>query len=391
MATSTPNYSLQLYEDTDKPNLRDQYNNSMRTLDTKLLDFDGKITQNANSISQLQSDLNDTKDDVEGISTRLTAAEGSIKSIQSELDGVYDNMPHQGQLVVFGDSFSDTTQRAYSWPNLVKQYEVVNMAVSGASFTNSTNTIMDQVNSYIARKDDKAKVAACVVYAGYNDYQIGATFTTIAPAVTNVYNKLCEHFKGYGVKIVMCLFNNSYAGDIDADKMRTILAGFPSVMSSVPYVNAFNWTYGWSKANFPDGTHPDATIQGVICENIMACINGTYDPNRVHKTYNVESGSGGNACTMYIDFCDGCYYPKIRGLRYIGALATGQHQVDLGGTLTGKDCTNPFGQIVPLHGIASFQQFLCCFINTGVSNSNAFTIALNGQITGDNNIYFGDM
>lgn len=70
----TPNYNLDKYIGTDKPNLRDQYNSAMDKIDAQFVVIDNDHTETSNQIF--------------AISTRVTAAEGQIGQTGTELAAV---------------------------------------------------------------------------------------------------------------------------------------------------------------------------------------------------------------------------------------------------------------------------------------------------------------
>lgn len=82
MATDyTPNYNLDLYTSTDKPNLRDQYNAAMGKIDTQMkANADGITNANANvgtlqtQMGQVQGDVSALESTVETHGTQITAA-----------------------------------------------------------------------------------------------------------------------------------------------------------------------------------------------------------------------------------------------------------------------------------------------------------------------------
>lgn len=82
MATDyTPNYYLDLYVSTDKPNLRDQYNSAMDKIDTQMkANADGITNANANvgtlqtQMRQVQGDASALESTVEAHGTQIAAA-----------------------------------------------------------------------------------------------------------------------------------------------------------------------------------------------------------------------------------------------------------------------------------------------------------------------------
>lgn len=67
----TPNYNLDLYASTDKPNLRDQYNAAMGKIDTQLKqNADGVTNANAN-VGTLQTQMNTANGNIETLQTTV--------------------------------------------------------------------------------------------------------------------------------------------------------------------------------------------------------------------------------------------------------------------------------------------------------------------------------
>lgn len=88
---TTANYELQKYEGTDKPNLRDQYNNTMDLLDSILKGFADEHTQQNNliaglnrDVSALQTTSGENTTMLKSLNTRMGTAESNIKSVQSD-------------------------------------------------------------------------------------------------------------------------------------------------------------------------------------------------------------------------------------------------------------------------------------------------------------------
>ena len=81
MATDyTPNYTLDLYASTDKPNLRDQYNVAMGKIDTQMkANADGITNANAN-VGTLQTQMQQVQDDV-------TALESTVETHGTQITG----------------------------------------------------------------------------------------------------------------------------------------------------------------------------------------------------------------------------------------------------------------------------------------------------------------
>lgn len=64
MTIFTPNYNLDKYEGTDKPNLRDQYNSAMDKIDTELKDLADADVQTSTNVLNLQNRMNTAESNI---------------------------------------------------------------------------------------------------------------------------------------------------------------------------------------------------------------------------------------------------------------------------------------------------------------------------------------
>lgn len=87
MATDyTPNYNLDLYASTDKPNLRDQYNAAMGKIDTQMkVNADGITNANAN-VGTLQTQMTQVQGDVSALESTVETHGTQITSVQETAD-----------------------------------------------------------------------------------------------------------------------------------------------------------------------------------------------------------------------------------------------------------------------------------------------------------------
>lgn len=83
MATEyTPNYNLDLYAGTDKPNLRDQYNAAMGKIDTQMKEnADGITNANAN-VGTLQTQMTQVRGDVSALKSTVGTHGTQIAAVQ---------------------------------------------------------------------------------------------------------------------------------------------------------------------------------------------------------------------------------------------------------------------------------------------------------------------
>lgn len=87
----TPNYNLDLYVSTDKPNLRDQYNGAMGKIDKALLDANNKVVDYGNQVANLSTRVENVETTVGGLDGRITANTEQIAAVKSTADGAAAN------------------------------------------------------------------------------------------------------------------------------------------------------------------------------------------------------------------------------------------------------------------------------------------------------------
>lgn len=85
MATYTPNFNLDLYESTDKPNLRDQYNGAMNKIDGLLVTQQTSINNAVTTANKALELSNGQQETVDELNTRVEAAETSITDLSGKV------------------------------------------------------------------------------------------------------------------------------------------------------------------------------------------------------------------------------------------------------------------------------------------------------------------
>ena len=90
MATEyTPNYNLDLYVSTDKPNLRDQYNAAMGKIDTQMkANADGVTNANANVVAA-QTQITQNKEDIAALESTVETHGTQITNVQNTADDAF--------------------------------------------------------------------------------------------------------------------------------------------------------------------------------------------------------------------------------------------------------------------------------------------------------------
>ena len=92
----TPNYNLDLYVGTDKPNLRDQYNSAMGKVDTQMkANADGVTNANANVIT-LQSQMGTVQSDVSTLKTNVSTLQTNVSTLQTDVSAIESTVETHG-------------------------------------------------------------------------------------------------------------------------------------------------------------------------------------------------------------------------------------------------------------------------------------------------------
>lgn len=84
----TPNYNLDKYVGTDKPNLRDQYNSAMDKIDAQFVVIENDHTETNNQISAINTNMTQLGERVTSAEGNVTAVEGQIGQTNTELAAV---------------------------------------------------------------------------------------------------------------------------------------------------------------------------------------------------------------------------------------------------------------------------------------------------------------
>ena len=146
MATEhTPNYNLDLYAGTDKPNLRDQYNAAMGKIDTQMkTNADGITNANANVITlqtQVKQNTNDIaalESTVETHGTQIAALESTVETHGTQIASVETDVTQlktqMGTANTNIESLESTTA------DLDSQIKSLNTEVDGKAPTDHSST-----------------------------------------------------------------------------------------------------------------------------------------------------------------------------------------------------------------------------------------------------------
>lgn len=230
MATSyTPNYKLDLYTDTDKPNLRDQYNGAMNKIDSQFTTVSNNIVVAIEAANQAKEKADSASDSaatnaqsittlnntVSGIDTAYKAADSSIieaykaadaklssditsayKSADSEIETAYkaadtalgaridtlESIQCNGDVVLLGDSYGEGYNpdgNVTSWIEMAttaltrRGVNVYSRYLGGIGIVNEHDgvnfaTLLDQLGKSLT-DTQKKKVGTVYIGGGWND------------------------------------------------------------------------------------------------------------------------------------------------------------------------------------------------------------------------------
>lgn len=270
--SETSNYNFPLYDSTDKPNLRDQYNGAITMIDTELTNQNAAI-ENTYTKTEV-----DTK--LEGYYT-----EGEVDEKlddyynKSESDGKYEPLAvAQTELVVCGDSIMYGTGQTTSLGSRIASalgLTLHNYAVNQAGFTfpgtSASDTILEQLTKAKGAVD-VAKVKYVVIAAGINDSSSteaahlpnatkAAAQTALQYAVTNFPHSEVHFIPMLVANTPMMSWqNNNTSGSITTATKAQWYAALCQAANSVAGVHliegGYAVTYGESSMT-SDNIHPN--------------------------------------------------------------------------------------------------------------------------------------
>lgn len=101
----TPNYNLDKYVGTDKPNLRDQYNSAMDKIDAQFVVIENDHTGTNNQISAINTNMTQ-------LGERVTSAEGKVTKVEGQIGQTNTNLAAVKQTADNANSQANTNATA---------------------------------------------------------------------------------------------------------------------------------------------------------------------------------------------------------------------------------------------------------------------------------------
>jgi hypothetical protein len=131
MSTYTQYYSLDKYEDTDRPNLRDQYNAAMDKIDTQLHTQDTSIGSQATALSSLQGTVASHTTQISTLQTDVAAAASTASTASSTASTASANVTqalaqlNNAHFYHIQNDQKDTLWAAGSWANRAVEFNAM--------------------------------------------------------------------------------------------------------------------------------------------------------------------------------------------------------------------------------------------------------------------------
>ena len=349
MASFTPNYNLDLYDSTDKPNLRDQYNGAMNKLDTLLETQQQNINTamiNANqalenstaqaqeiselqtglgtantNITSLQGDMTTAKSNIQTLQTDMTEAQGNIETLQSdvtqdksdiaELQAKVGTLATAGvqDFVAIGDSYLEGYSASGShtgWGQVIAQKTGKNGYIysqGGIGF--DANALTQLTNAMEAHPD----IPMGFIVLGINNRT--TTYNSIVSGAQALFNKMVEYPNTH-FYMFPCVAAGPNVGSNLLNVEKAVFEALSNI-SNPGNISVFSGCYTWliDHADWydtADNLHPTQAGQNAIASSIIDAVSGG-DPTVYSAAveFTAASGCTYNAKRSMLDLCISFY------------------------------------------------------------------------------------
>lgn len=319
--SETTNYHFPLYDSTDKPNLRDQYNGAINMIDEKLNTQELNVTTAMNDIKQLQTGLdnantaiagkaptNHASEDVTyGVGTATayghvkladsgsTGATGGTAATPKMVNDSIEAATAPGKLLCIGDSYAVMEPGQTSWPVFVKEYagfsDYTKYGEGGSGFVTpgiSGHTFTQLAQQAIQEIEDKLDYTCVIVAGGRND-TMTTGYNTYYQAVRTIAGTLKTAFTNARIIIVPMLWDNKR--DYSYHLHRLAGAAIDAANSIGCESVNWAWTWGLGITDAYDGLiHPLTKGGQIIGSYIASAIKGNYSGRTYSEKLNFGSG-----------------------------------------------------------------------------------------------------
>lgn len=329
MATYTEFYNLDLYESTDRPNLRDQYNGAMGKIDSAMHDMAGDIsTATATATSAATAAANATTAAADAATVAANAATaasdaatvaGNAATAAGDATTAAANantkaeaalgLAGAGDIIVIGDSFSAGGE----WTTKLSQKTgrtVHNYAISGAGFIAGSNflgQLQTAINTGIEGVSD------VIVYGGVNDWYSSQSSAGVITAISQFADAVTAASPSLRLHICFCNLGfaqqqqyNGFSNWYSAVMRGVRDLGVRGLIDFVPL-----WHMNRPSMFATDNAHPNATGYSVIASYMSDILSGTYTGVDVLQIFPLMHG-GVNMGTQFVHFVNGVVYVGLR-------------------------------------------------------------------------------
>ena len=135
----TPNYNLDKYVGTDKPNLRDQYNSAMDKIDAQFVVIENDHTETGNQISAINTNMTQ-------LGERVTTAEGKVTAVEGQIGQTNTNMTQLGERVTTAEGKVTAVEGQIGQTN-TELADVKQTAENANSQANTNATAIEGINT----------------------------------------------------------------------------------------------------------------------------------------------------------------------------------------------------------------------------------------------------
>lgn len=322
----TQNRRYPLYTDSDKPNLRDQYNGAIREIDADMAQalqdssgvaaalgsgFDAQHTvrmaidstdnavsaeatarQNADTSlgTRIDSEATARQNADSALGTRIdnevTARQNADTTLGNRISALENPTKY---IATIGDSFGNENGE---WAALTANktgYQLINRCTNEAGFVyNGTDgkSFIGQLQD-IKNNAHFANVEYIIVYGGVNDFTMQITAAAMKASINSFMNEY-NSISGKKPKLIFAF------GNFGNGRLRTRSSQFPAWYNEIvnycrtigiPVVDYVPlWLACSDVAVFnSDNLHPNSVGENIISSYVQSLINGSY--NGVHKSY----------------------------------------------------------------------------------------------------------
>ncbi len=315
MASTTDNFSLDLYDTGDPAALTDQYNNAIRTIDKTLLTINGNASTALSNANTALSSAKQAITETQTINNNLTALGVTDSTTATQLKTKIDNNTETAQnnktsinninkyitvnqlfnmrgdniIVTFGDSYASPTDSS-SWAVQTATalgWTLKNYAIAGAGYLQPNTTYQTEFTTAQQDTTYQHEKVSLVIIGGSRNSNDGYK-GEIKIAATTLFNQCKNEYPNARIIAIPLLWDKKTVSDYwryNAGEIEQ--AAIETGIESIPW--AWTWNMGIS-ANFDgDNIHPNAKGTTIIKNYILRYLTGTYTGRHEHWVWRKEN------------------------------------------------------------------------------------------------------